>query len=470
MTTVTTAPSGLAELMQQEMEAWSVPGLALGTLRDGEIETWGFGIANIETEQPVRPDTLFQIGSITKVFTATVIMQLVDEGRLDLDAPVRGVLPSFRLEDDTATETVTLRHLLTHTTGFYGDRFDDFGPGDDALSNALAEFHSLRQYTPPGTEWSYCNTGFQALGAIVEALTESTAEQAIRERVLKPLGLERSFFFAHEAITYSAAAGHNRLPGKDLTVARPYPLIRAMNAAGGIIGTVGDLLRFAQFHLNLGALSRPQPPTAGASPPVPPGNGTVDEAPVLSEASIRAMQERQTEAGLADYWGLGWSLDVVDGLLVAGHGGSTNGFRAKLSFVPEKGIALAVLTNGNGGRPVNRSLERWFLEQYAGVQPSDPPVVAFPPEALARFAGHYRSPTSEIDVTPMDGSLQIDLMTTNPFTREQTTWPPQRLVPSGDRRFILTEGESVGEPVDFIGDGETPRFMRYHGRLIDRSE
>ncbi|MGH2601224.1 MAG: serine hydrolase domain-containing protein, partial [Dehalococcoidia bacterium] len=96
MATMTAAPPALADLVHQEMEAWSVPGLALGVLRDGEAETWGFGIANIETEQPVRLDTLFQIGSITKVFTATVIMQLLDEGRLNLDAPVRSVLPAFR--------------------------------------------------------------------------------------------------------------------------------------------------------------------------------------------------------------------------------------------------------------------------------------------------------------------------------------------------------------------------------------
>lgn len=446
--TITGAPAALEQLVAEQMQEWSVPGLAVGILRDGQVETWGFGVTSIETGQAVTGDTLFQIGSITKVFTATVIMQLVDEGRLDLDVPVRGVLPSFRLQDDAATETVTFRHLLTHTSGFFGDRFDDFGMGDDALTRAMAEFHTLRQYTPPGDVWAYCNTGFQALGAVIELLTEMTAEQAIRERVLAPLALDRSFFFAHEAITYRVGVGHNRLPGKDLEVARPYPLIRAMNAAGGIIGAVGDLLRFAAFHM---------------------GNGVLDGNQVLRRDSMLAMQTVQTEAGLSDYWGLGWSIDMLDGRAVVGHGGSTNGFRAKLSFVPDAGVAVAVLTNGNGGRGLGRALEEWFLSEYAGLQVAAPALLSLPPEALARFAGHYSGPTSETDVSVLDGGLQVDMVTTNPLTKVEVTLPPQRMLPVGDSRLILVDGESVGERVDFIGDGDTPVFMRFHGRLLDRT-
>src|SRR5262249_42642789 len=160
-----------------------VPGLALGVLRDGGVQAWGFGVASIETRQPVTPDTLFQVGSITKVFTTTVVMQLVDEGRLELDAPVVTYLPELKLSDDATTRAVTMRHLLTHTAGFYGDRFDDYGVGDDALAKAVAEFAALRQYTPPGESWAYCNTGFQLAGRVIERLTDMTVERAIAERV-----------------------------------------------------------------------------------------------------------------------------------------------------------------------------------------------------------------------------------------------------------------------------------------------
>src|SRR5215208_7542567 len=111
MTTIATAPAptDLDDLVRSQMTQQNVPGLAVGILADGEIQGWGYGVANIETGFPVLSDSLFQIGSITKVFTATAIMQLVDAGRLDLDAPVRRALPDFRLQDEAATETVTPR-------------------------------------------------------------------------------------------------------------------------------------------------------------------------------------------------------------------------------------------------------------------------------------------------------------------------------------------------------------------------
>ena len=452
MTTV--ALPQLEALVRSQMEEQAIPGVAVGILAEGQIQTWGFGVASIETNFPVLPDSLFQIGSITKVFTATVIMQLVDEGTLDLDAPVTRALPDFRLRDEAATDTVTVRHLLTHSGGFFGDRFrrednTDYGLGDDALSRALAEFDTLRQYTPPGETWSYCNTGFQALGGIIERFTGQTVEQAIRERVLTPLGLERSFFFPHEAITYAAAVGHNKPPGKELAVARPYPLVRAMNAAGGIIGTVGDLLRFARFHM---------------------GDGMADEQRVLSAQSIGAMLTLQTEAGLSDYWGLGWSIDMVDGTTVAGHGGTTNGFRAKLTLVPERKAALALLANSNGGRQLGRALEAWFLERYTDLRRQEPPAVTLAEEQLRRLTGHYRGPTSEIDVAAEEDGLRLEIVTTNPLTQEVTTWPPEHLAPVTGTRFVLRDGESAGEPVAFIGGGERPAFMRYHGRLVDRVE
>jgi CubicO group peptidase (beta-lactamase class C family) len=450
----TAALPQLEALVRSQMQEQSVPGLAVGILADGQIQAWGFGVASIETGFPVLPDSLFQIGSITKVVTATVIMQFVDEGRLDLDAPVKRVLPDFRLQDEAATERVTLRHLLTHTGGFFGDRFrrednSDYGPGDDALARALAEFHSLRQYTPPGETWSYCNTGFQALGGIIERFTGQTVEQAIRERVLTPLGMDRSVFFAHEAITYAAAAGHNKPPGKELSVARPYPLVRSMNAAGGIIGTTADLLRFARFHM---------------------GDGTAGEQRLLSAESIDAMLTVQTQAGLSDYWGLGWSIDLAGGTTIAGHGGSTNGFRALLTLVPECGVALAVLSNSNGGRQLGRALEAWFLERYTGLRRDQPAAVTLSEAQLGHLAGHYRGPTSEIEASVEGNGLRLEIVTTNPLTGEETVWPPEHLEPLSATRFVLRDGESAGEPVAFVGGDERPAFMRYHGRLVDRVE
>lgn len=283
---------------------------------------------------------------------------------------------------------------------------------------------------------------------MIEHLLGTPVEAAIRERVLTPLGLEHSVFFAWEAITYPNAVGHNKLPGKPLEVARPYPLMRCMNAAGGIIGTAGDLLRFARFHMD---------------------GGTVDGTRVLSDASIAAMQTPQIAAGsFADAYGIGWALRTIDGARVVGHGGSTNGFRAQLTLAPEQGFAIALLTNGSGGAALNREVEAWALERLAGLRGEPPAVVTLPPKALARVAGRYEQPLTEITVTVDGDALRLDVISKSALSGITTEMPPMRAEPLSDTRFVIAGGESDRSTVDFIGDGPAPRFIRLHGRLADR--
>jgi CubicO group peptidase (beta-lactamase class C family) len=130
MTTTETSAT-LDESVRGQMARWTIPGVAVGVLRDGTREQHGYGLASIETEQPARPDTLFQVGSTAKVYTATLIMQLVDDGKLALDVPIITYLPALNLADAEALQTITLRHLLSHTSGLLGDYFDDFGLGED---------------------------------------------------------------------------------------------------------------------------------------------------------------------------------------------------------------------------------------------------------------------------------------------------------------------------------------------------
>jgi CubicO group peptidase (beta-lactamase class C family) len=148
MTTVDTAR------LQRELESLiaqhKVPGAVLGVLHEGEIHEVAAGVLNKNTGHPVTTDSVFQIGSITKVWTATVIMQLVDEGRIELDAPVRTYLPEFEVADADVTERVTVRHLLTHTSGIQGDHFEDTGRGDDCLERYTASCASSVRTTRSG--------------------------------------------------------------------------------------------------------------------------------------------------------------------------------------------------------------------------------------------------------------------------------------------------------------------------------
>ena len=152
--------SDLDDYIRAQMARWTVPGAVVGILRDGARETRAYGVASLETGYPVRPDTLFPIGSISKVYTAALIMTLVDDGALDLDAPVVTYLPDLRLAHERAGETVTLRQLLTHQCGMYGDYYDDFGMGDHALARCVTNAASspcAMTFSPATpTSWKRC--------------------------------------------------------------------------------------------------------------------------------------------------------------------------------------------------------------------------------------------------------------------------------------------------------------------------
>lgn len=442
---------------EEARERWAVPGLAVGVLDDGQATSFGLGVASLETGQPVTANTLFQIGSITKVFTATLVMRLVEDGLLDLDTPVASYLPELRLADDEARRTITLRHLLSHSSGLEGDYFNHVGPrygfGDDALPRAIADFDQLRQLNRPGEVWAYCNAGFHLSAAVIERVIGQKYEAAMRERIFAPLGLERSFFFAHEAIVYPYAVGHNQtVPGGDEhEVARVYPRPRCAHAAGAIISTVGDLLRFAAFHIS---------------------DGQMDGEPLLSPASLAAMRAPQVRAGnFADHYGIGWALQSRGGVTVVSHGGTTNGFQAQLALVPERGFAIAALTNSSRGAAAYREIVDWALEQECGIAREEPAPLDISLSELERFAGNYRSPFTRIAVSVAGHGLRFDVASRNLAQQTETAMPPVFALPTGENEFTVMEGETRGARIDFIpGDAGHPRFVRFGGRLCDRSD
>ena len=444
-----TLQSELHDLVTPLLAKWKVPGVTIATWADGEVRAAAFGVANLETGQAMTPETLLQIGSISKVFTATAVMQLVDSWKVDLDAPVTRYLPEFRLSTPEATEAVKVRHLLTHYGGFWGDDFTDRGVGDDSLSKAVAALANIRQLTAPGESWAYCNAGFQVLGALLEKFHNKPAEDVIRDRVLKPLGLERSTFRAEEAITFPVAVGYNTLTTDEPEVAKPYAITRAMAPAGAIIGTVGDLLKFAEFHL---------------------GDGKAGEKRVLSPGALAEMQREQVAAAnMAPAWGLGWWIQDASGTKTIGHGGSTNGQRANLCIVPGMRFALASLTNGSNGGAVNRVIERHILAEYAGTPRRDPQVGTLPLELTERFAGRYHSPGGDVTITAADSRLTIDTFARNALTGAEYQAPSRTAAPIADHEFVIIDTEMEGSRFDFLLDSDgSVSFLRIGGRLYDR--
>ncbi len=461
------AYESLAACVQGEAARWNVPGIAVGVLQDDHVETLASGVTSIETRQPVSPDTIFQVGSISKVFTATLVMRLADEGRLDLDTPVVTYLPDLQLADEHARSTITLRQLLSHASGLEGDRFVDFGRGDEGLATAVASFASLRQWVPPGNLWTYSNAGFYLAGRVIEAVLGQTFEAVIKERLFDPLGLERTVFFAEDAITWPHAVGHH-LKSREAghCVARPYSLPRNVNPAGGIVSSTAELLRFARLHL---------------------GDGVVDGQRLLPAAAVREMREPLIEAGnFGRSYGIGWSVWDVDGVRIVDHGGATRGFRAQLTVVPGRGFALAQLTNGESGAQAMAQIEAWALQHYRGLRKRiDPPVVELSAAELAAFAGVYERHDGRFVVSTDDGRLTVEVTEIDEETGEEEPQPSLVLEPVGPRRFRSIWGPTKDAVVDFVSlpagaeppdgnddaatdDGKSRWLVRIGGRLAER--
>jgi len=167
------------ERIEAAMTRYHVPGVAVGIHWQGREHVRGFGVTNTDHPLPVDADTLFRIGSTTKTFTATAIMRLVEQGKLDLAAPARSYLPNLALADAAAARSVTLRQLLNHSAGWLGDDYGDFGRGDDALARFLAAMKQLPQLTPPGQVLAYNNAAIVVAGGIIGTLTGKPYETAL---------------------------------------------------------------------------------------------------------------------------------------------------------------------------------------------------------------------------------------------------------------------------------------------------
>ncbi len=439
--------SKLEGFVHEQMETWTVPGVAVGIFDGEEVEFAGFGITNIETGQPVAPETLFQLGSISKIFTATLAMSLVDDGLLELDTPIVTYVPELVLADADARERITARHLLTHTAGFFGDRFDDQGVGDDALEKAVRAFGDLPQQTAPGELYTYCNAGIDLLGRAIENILGQTFESAMRERVFDRLGLERSTYFASEAIRHSVAVGHE-IGGEDgLTVADPWPIPRRSNPAGGISSNVPELIRFAVMHLR---------------------HGAVGDRRVISESSAADMQKVHARADYTHDRGLAWQVHSIGNLAVVEHSGATNGFMARLTLIPEKNFAITVLTNGEKGSSLhNAVIAKVIAERFGASNTLN--RATLPVDQLERFTGTYRTLLGDATIGFDGERLSMGRVSHNPFSGESHDLGSFSLSPLAETVFVVDDGQFEGQVGELLlNEDGSIRFLRMGGRLYRR--
>ncbi|MEU0092115.1 serine hydrolase domain-containing protein [Kribbella sp. NPDC006257] len=442
----------LAEKIEAGMAKYAIPGVGLGLWYRGREYTRGFGITNVDQPSPVTADTVFRIGSTTKTFTATAIMRLAERGRISLDRPVRAYLPDFRTQDPAVSARVTVRQLLNHTAGWQGDYFEDTGDEADALERYVADMTKVPQLTPLGRVFSYNNAAIGVAGRILEVVTGKPYETAVRELLIDPLGLRHSRFFRSELGGFSVAASHNIVDGKPVVEPSFDRVPRGLHAAGGLISSARDQLRYARFQLGHPGLPR-----------------------LLGDRTRVAMQSNPGPGGTLfvelNGVGVSWMLrPTAEGPTVVQHGGDWSGQHSGFLMVPKRDFAITLLTNSESGPALVAELfaDDWALREFAGV--SNLPAVPreLPARRLAEYEGSYVSQQIGFDGEPSEFGLE--LKADDGELLASLDGQPALRLPFYRKDYVLAltpAGEPTHTRASFVrGTDGKVAWLRYGGRLF----
>ncbi|MCX2185324.1 beta-lactamase family protein [Streptomyces sp. SKN60] len=448
----------LAAFVAAQAAESGVPGVSVGVLLDGREICASHGVTSLGNPAPVDEKTLFHLASVSKTFTATALMRLVAEGKVDLDAPVRRYVPELRLADERAAARITVLNLLNHTAGLDWNLIDD-GEGDRSLAGLVAKLPRLPLIAEPGARASYSQAGYNLAGRIVEKVTGLPFEQAMASLVLEPVGLADTVYGLPEVMVRKFAVGHNRADDGTLHPARPWGAFRegarGDNPGGGLASSVSDLLRWARFQLG-------------------------DGEGVLPAAELHRMRDRTVElraSTLGDGFGICWFLRDLDGLRAIGHGGSGNGQFSELLIVPERGFAVVSLANGGpDGYAFNQSVVRWALENCLGVVEKTPEPVPYDEGRARQVAGRYEIDAMNLDLAT-DGTRLTLAVGIKPEIRAASDeeMPPDYpaaeigFLPGDGEEYVVMEGGLKGQRGYFSRDADgAVTGVDLAGRLFGR--
>jgi D-alanyl-D-alanine carboxypeptidase len=365
---------GIDEYVRSSMEYHGTPGMSIGiTDRERTLRSAVYGLSSVQSGSPVTPETLFQIGSVSKSFTSIILMQLMEEGRLTVEDPVVKHVPWFDIRP--SPEAITLHHLMTHTSGMV--------TGSDDTLSARSEVWALRETelsAPPGTHYHYSNSGYKLLGIVVEEITGRRFSDVLEERVLGPAGMTSSAGAITDSLRLRTAACHVGLHS-DKPHSRKGPFVPASwfesdTADGAISSTTADMAAYMRVLLN---------------------RGRGPHGRIISEESFELMTRPHvapSDHRHGDIYGYGLVMEEVDGRQMIGHEGGMVGHYSALLLDPLAGIGVTVMMNGHGApKDVARfaiSAVRSALEgtDLSAVPPPDAPAHS---ENALEYSGTYNS-------------------------------------------------------------------------------
>lgn len=437
----------LAECLNDYAAQYGIPGASAAIIKDGQCAAAATGLLNRDTRVAATPDSLFQIGSITKTFTATLALQLVERKQIALDDPVRKYLPDFRVASEDISNTVTIRQLLTHTSGIDGDFFPDTGTDSDCIERYVRSCADLGQIHAPDDGISYCNAGPIVIAAMLQRLTGRSWDMLLQDNILAPLGLRHTMTDYANFPLYRVAVGH--LPdatSNSLAVAARLHLPRGMGPTGATMHmSAPDLVHFGKLFLD-----------SGRAP-----DGTV----ILQEETI-ALSRRQRAAWHGAQWsgmgmGLGWLLYRWGGHDVFGHDGGTIGQYSSLRIMPEANLVVALLTNGGPAKDLYTALFRDAFADLANTRlPPAPRTIPLSDFDTTRVVGSYRNKSTIATVVMTDGQLRMktDLLQLNDVFKGDD----RALLPIGpDACKVVTPKTESAEIVVFHRFDEADGHARY---------
>jgi CubicO group peptidase (beta-lactamase class C family) len=314
--------------VEAQMKDIGLPGLALGIIQGDQIVYLkGYGIAD-PSKRAVTAQTPFFLASLSKPVTALAVMQLVEAGKVELDAPVQRYLPYFRLADEQASAAITVRHLLTHTSGISAATGNGGFPSQASLDwtpeQRVRELSDNALTHPVGTTFEYSNVNYAILALIVETVSGQSFESYVQEQIFNPLEMNQSTYYQPEAIPPDSAAGYQHWFG--FPVANDVPFPRSDNGAGGLIASAEDMTHFMIAQLN---------------------EGRYGKVTVLSPAGIAEMHTPAVREGDSEpFYAMGWYVEIVDGLKTVSHNGDYGGFHADITLTSD-GWGIVTMTNAN---------------------------------------------------------------------------------------------------------------------------
>jgi CubicO group peptidase (beta-lactamase class C family) len=367
------------------------PSLSIGIVYDQDL-IWanGYGYADLAKRVPATPATLYRIASISKLFTATAVMQLRDAGKLRLDDRVAARLPWFAIRDTFADDQeMTIRHLLTHTSGLPrevdGVNWSEYRfPAQESMVRSLPG--QLMVY-PVGTEWKYSNLALSLAGEIVAHASGEPWPQYIERHILRPLGMG-STMAAPRPLQPGLAVGYGRRVAGQARDVEPVVDVGAEAPAGNIASSVQDLAKFVSLQFRASSAGDPQ---------------------VLKGSTLREMHQVQwLRPDWTGGWGLGFAVRRVDGQTRVGHSGSLPGHRSQIQFAPATKLGVIVLTNANDGDPM-----RYVDQAFRLVGPALAKVVDStkaprrPDPSWARYVGTYTWKHADVNVLVLNGELTM---------------------------------------------------------------